>query len=190
MILQHHEAYISHFIFIFFLIRWFLTTFTPSGNMTLIFFLEHEDFFHWDFFSLIFPSLIYFMMNFLVMRSKSSFLLSSILFMIYCWSVECHATLFFLTSTSWWLFILISWVISDLMSSSSGNLVKGIKPNSQPVRNKKNRENTHQRKTITRTRQYLRGLTICLRPRSCRDITIIREEYRVQHAATIFSLYI
>ena len=104
-----------------------------------------------------------------------------------CW-MSCH--FFFLTSTSWWLFILISWVISDLMSSSSGNLVKGIKPNSQPVRNKKNRENTHQRKTITRTRQYLRGLTICLRPRSCRDITIIREEYRVQHAATIFSLYI
>ena len=50
--------------------------------------------------------------------------------------------LFFLTSTSWWLFILISWVISDLMSSSSGNLVKGIKPNSQPVRNKKI-EKTH-----------------------------------------------
>ena len=177
MILQHHEAYISNFIFIFFLIRWFLTTFTPSGNDFYIL-LEHEDFFHWDFFSLIFPSLIYFMMNFLVMRSKSSFLLSSILFMIYCWSVECHAT-FFLTSTSWWLFILISWVISDLMSSSSGNLVKGIKSNSQLVRNKKNRENTHQRKTITCTRQYLCGSTICLRPWSCRDIIIIREEYRV-----------
>ena len=42
------------------------------------------------------------------------------------------------------------------------------------------RENTRQRKTISRTRQYLRGSAICLRPRSCRDITIIREEYRVQ----------
>ena len=46
------------------------------------------------------------------------------------------------------------------------------------------------KKTITRTRQYLRGSTICLRPRNCRDITIIKEEYRVQLAATIFSFYI
>ena len=67
--------------------------------------------------------------------------------------------------------------------------MQGIKPNSQLVR-KKNRENTHQRKTITRTRQYLRGSAICLCPQSCRDITIIREEYKVQLAAIIFSLYI
>ena len=53
----------------------------------------------------------------------------------------------------------------------------------------KNRENTRQRKkTITRTRQYLRGSAIFLRPRSCRDFTIIREEYIVQDAATIFPL--
>ena len=57
--------------------------------------------------------------------------------------------------------------------------MKGIKPNSQPMRNKKNRVNTRQRKTITRTKQYLRGSAICLRPQSCKDITIIREEYRV-----------
>ena len=44
----------------------------------------------------------------------------------------------------------------------------------------KNGENTCQRKTITRTRQYLCGSAICLRPRSCKDITIIREEYKVQ----------
>ena len=36
------------------------------------------------------------------------------------------------------------------------------------------------KKKITRTRHYLRGSAICLRPRSCRDITIIREEYKVQ----------
>ena len=48
------------------------------------------------------------------------------------------------------------------------------------MRNKKNRENTRQRRTITRTRQYLCGSAICLRPQSCRDFTIIREEYRVQ----------
>ena len=36
------------------------------------------------------------------------------------------------------------------------------------------------KKTITRTRQYLRDLAIYLRPRSCRDFTIIREEYKVQ----------
>ena len=46
------------------------------------------------------------------------------------------------------------------------------------------------KKTITRTRQYLCSSAICLRPRSCRDFTIIREEYRVQDVATIFfSLY-
>ena len=68
--------------------------------------------------------------------------------------------------------------------------LKGIKPNSQLVRNK-NRENTPQRKTITRTRQYLRGSAICLRPRNCRDITIIREEYRVQPSGyNILSIYI
>ena len=68
--------------------------------------------------------------------------------------------------------------------------VKGIKSNSQLVINKKNRENTRQRKTITCTRQYLRGSAICLRPQSCRDITIIKEEYRVLQSATIFSLSI
>ena len=54
----------------------------------------------------------------------------------------------------------------------------------------KNREKTRKKKkkTITRTRQYLRDSAICLRPRSCRDFTIIREEYRVQLTATIFSL--
>ena len=67
--------------------------------------------------------------------------------------------------------------------------LKGIKPNSQPVR-KKIEKNTHQRKTITRTRQYLRGSTIYLHPQSCMDITIIKEEYKVQHSATIFYLCI
>ena len=56
--------------------------------------------------------------------------------------------------------------------------MKGIKLNFQ--QKQKNRENTRQRKTITRIRQYLRGLAICLCPRSYRDITIIRKEYRVQ----------
>ena len=36
-------------------------------------------------------------------------------------------------------------------------------------------------KTITHTvHEVLRGLTICLHPRNCRDINIIIEEYRVQ----------
>ena len=48
--------------------------------------------------------------------------------------------------------------------------------NSQLVRNKKNRENTRQRKTITRTKQYLRDSAIYLRPWSCRDFIIIREK--------------
>ena len=45
------------------------------------------------------------------------------------------------------------------------------------MRNKK-LEKTHakKKKTITRTRQYLRGSPICLRPRSCRDFTIIKKK--------------
>ena len=40
------------------------------------------------------------------------------------------------------------------------------------------------KKTITRTRKYLRGSAICLCPRSCRDFTIIRE--KLQSVATMF----
>ena len=64
----------------------------------------------------------------------------------------------------------------------------GIKLNSQPVRNKKNRENTRQRKTIIRIRKYLRDSAICLPLRSCRDFTITREELQV--AATIFFFFL
>ena len=40
-------------------------------------------------------------------------------------------------------------------------------------------EKTHAKeKLITRTRQYLRGLAICLHQRSCKDFTIIREKYK------------
>ena len=42
------------------------------------------------------------------------------------------------------------------------------------------------KKTITRTRQYLRGSVICIYPRSCRDFTIIRK--KIENAATMFSL--
>ena len=46
---------------------------------------------------------------------------------------------------------------------------------------KKKIEKTHAKeKIITCIRQYLRGSTICLCPRSCRDFTIIRKKYRVQ----------
>ena len=69
---------------------------------------------------------------------------------------------------------------SALIVRSVGNLTR----NSQHVRNKKNRENTFpekkKKKTITRTRQYLRGSTICLRTQSCRDFTIIREKYKMR----------
>ena len=51
----------------------------------------------------------------------------------------------------------------------------------------KNRENTRQRKTVTCTRQYLRDSAICLRPRSYRDFTIIREK-EIQDVVSIFSL--
>ena len=55
--------------------------------------------------------------------------------------------------------------------------------NSQPMRNKKQRKHKRKKKkkkTITRTRRYLCGSTICLRPRSCRDFTIIKEKYKVR----------
>ena len=62
-----------------------------------------------------------------------------------------------------------------------------LNPNSQPLKKQKNREkHTPKKKTITCTRQYLRGSAICLRPRNCRDFTIIREEYK--SAATVFPL--
>ena len=58
----------------------------------------------------------------------------------------------------------------------SQRVLQGINPNFQYVRNK-NRENTYKRKrTIIRTRQYLRSSVICLRPRSCKDFTIIKEK--------------
>ena len=64
-------------------------------------------------------------------------------------------------------------------------IMKGINLNSQLVRKKKKKA---PKKTITHTRQYLRGSAICLRPQSCKDFTIIREEYK--NAATVFSLYL
>ena len=36
------------------------------------------------------------------------------------------------------------------------------------------------KKTITHTRQYLRGSVICLHTQSCRDFTIIREKYKMR----------
>ena len=65
--------------------------------------------------------------------------------------------------------------LSALFEALVSKLCREFNQNSQPMRNKINRENTRQRKIITRTKQYLRGSAICLRPRSCRDFTIIRE---------------
>ena len=44
------------------------------------------------------------------------------------------------------------------------------------------------KKIIIHTRQYLRGSAICLRPRSCRDFTIIREKYKVRQYSFSVSL--
>ena len=71
---------------------------------------------------------------------------------------------------------------SALKEFGVGNLTR----NSQTYE-KQNRENTRQRKIITCTRQYLRGLTICLCPQSCRDLTIIKEK-NTKSDSTIFSL--
>ena len=52
-------------------------------------------------------------------------------------------------------------------------------------------EKTHAKeKTITRTRQYLRGSAICLRPRSCRDISLLSKKntkyfYRLEYFLSI-----
>ena len=40
-------------------------------------------------------------------------------------------------------------------------------------------EKTHAKEKQSHIKQYLRSSAICLRPRSCRDFTIIREKYKV-----------
>ena len=56
------------------------------------------------------------------------------------------------------------------------------------LRKQKNREKKNaKRKTITCTRQYLRGSAIFLRPQSCRDFTIIKENYNVRLQCFSFS---
>ena len=56
----------------------------------------------------------------------------------------------------------------------------GIQLKFQICEKQKNRENkTPKKKTITRTRQYLRGSVICLCPRSCKDFPIIKENYNM-----------
>ena len=56
----------------------------------------------------------------------------------------------------------------------------GIQPKFQTCEKQKNREKkTQKKKTITRTRQYLRDSVICLGPQSCRGFTIIKENYNV-----------
>ena len=64
----------------------------------------------------------------------------------------------------------------------------GIQPKFQTCEKQKNREKKNaKRKTITRIRQYLRGSAICLRPQSCRDFTIIEENYNVRLKCFSFS---
>ena len=43
------------------------------------------------------------------------------------------------------------------------------------------------KKIITRIRQYLHGLAICLRLQNCRDFTIIREKYKCGSTVISFS---
>ena len=94
----------------------------------------------------------------------------------------CHQT--FLFQMSFLLLCHYSYSNLTLGSDTSWRELSWI-PNLWETKIEKN---TCQRKTITCIRQYLCGSVICLHPRSCRDITIIREEYRVQPSATIFSL--
>ena len=82
----------------------------------------------------------------------------------------------FLPKVAYSSFILLCRYESGLLHL--GTSCRELARNSQPVRNK-NRENTRQRKTITCTRQYLHGSAICLRQRSYRDFTIIKEKYKV-----------
>ena len=41
------------------------------------------------------------------------------------------------------------------------------------------------KKIITRTRQYLYSLAICLRPQSCRDFTIIKENTKYRYNVSV-----
>ena len=65
----------------------------------------------------------------------------------------------------------------EIKNFVSSPLCRELTRNSQPMRNK-NKENTCQRKTIIRTKQYLRGLAICLHLQSCKNFTIIRKKYK------------
>ena len=64
---------------------------------------------------------------------------------------------------------------------------KELTQNSQ-ICDKQNRENTRQRKIITCTKQYLRGLAICLHPRNCRDFIIIKEKNTKRGSIVFLSL--
>ena len=70
--------------------------------------------------------------------------------------------------------------VANRMEKLQRDFLVGNEPEFLTCKKQKNRENTRQRKTITRTRKYLHGSAICLRPRSCRDFIIIKEEYKVQ----------
>ena len=59
--------------------------------------------------------------------------------------------------------------------------LKGINPNSLPVINKKKkRENTRKKKKSHTQDNIYVVRQICLRLRSCKDFTVIREEYKMQ----------
>ena len=69
--------------------------------------------------------------------------------------------------------------------------MRNRKKKKKKKKKKKTHTHTHTpKKTITRTRQYLRGSAICLHPRSYRDFTIIRgkRKYKVQKATPVFLL--
>ena len=64
----------------------------------------------------------------------------------------------------------------------------GIQPKFQTCEKQKNRENKMPKvkQSHAQTRQYLHGSAICLRPQSCRDFTIIKENYNVRLQSTHF----
>ena len=55
----------------------------------------------------------------------------------------------------------------------------GIQPKFQTCDKQKNRENKTPKVKQSHAQDSIRGSVICLRPQSCRDFTIIKENYNV-----------
>ena len=65
-----------------------------------------------------------------------------------------------------------------------GGICRELARNSQTYEKQNRKKTRKKKKLITRARQYLRGLAICLHSQSYRDFTISKEKYKC--GSTVF----